>query len=176
MGGSGKVVSGLRRVSKKDNKTAATASTTSLPSSEQSELPRTSICASPFDRLCILISKWTFIPDVHQAIDIKIRDLPVQAFDQIPVTFPEYNDYVVAWEPLLFEEIKANLLSNFCPKARTNIKSRPFQFSLAERRDKHSVLQTIETQFLSHSSDRYINCEIHLKLCSVYILIPLSLV
>jgi hypothetical protein len=138
-----KVVVGLRRPTLKKVKEKLV-----------SETPRLTggiVCSSPFERLCELLAKWDFVPDACQAVTTKIKDMPVQFFDQIPTIFPSFANYIDTWEPLLFDEIKANVLSNFSSKIRGNIKSKPFQFSLAEEQSKQSYLQILETQFTTNS-------------------------
>jgi hypothetical protein len=131
-----KVVTGLRR-----------------PTLKKVETPRLTgmICSSPFERLCELLAKWDFIPDARQAVTTKSKDMPVQFFDHVPTIFPSFATYIETWEPLLFDEIKANVLSNFSSKIRSSLKSKPFQFSLAEEQSKQSCLQILETQFTSNS-------------------------
>ncbi len=137
-----KAVTGLRRPAIKKEK-------------EKTETARISsngvVCTSPFERLCELLAKWDFLPDACRAVTTKSKDMPVQFFEQIPTMFPSFRKYIDTWEPLLFDEIKSNLLNNFSSRVRNNIRSKQFQFSLAEDQSKSNYLQILETQFGTNS-------------------------
>jgi hypothetical protein len=68
----------------------------------------TQMCANPLDRLCELIVDWRILEDVSK--DRKARNS--STFSDLPKCYIDYQYYLTSWEPLLIEEIKANILSN----------------------------------------------------------------
>jgi hypothetical protein len=98
-GGSMRVASGLRPKVRNAQKKDQTG-----PKLAQA----TQICANPLDRLCELILDWRILEDVSK--DRQARNS--STFSDLPKCYSNFQYYLTSWEPLLIEEIKANILSN----------------------------------------------------------------
>lgn len=111
-------------------------------------------CSNPLERLCEKLLDWNFYEHCCLAATTKTKDMPVQPFHHIPTVFQSFNEYISIWEPLVFDEIRANVLNNFAVRLK-RVRSKEFQFSFSENRLKESNLMTIETQFLSSAKGGY---------------------
>jgi hypothetical protein len=67
------------------------------------------VCANPLDRLCELLLDWRILDDVGRKLDFRSE---VTAFPNLQNSFPCYQEYLSSWEPLLIDEMKANILTN----------------------------------------------------------------
>lgn len=110
------------------------------------------VCSNPLQRLVEKLLDWNFYDQCCLAAKTKTKDMPVKPFLHVPTVFQSYNEYIDVWEPLVFDEIRANVLNNFAVRLKT-LRSKEFQFSLSENKFKDSNLMTIETQFLPSSKN-----------------------
>lgn len=78
-------------------------------------LKRTNIpvCANPLERLCELLLPWQLLNSLSE-FNLQ-KNLIDECEEQsiLPIGFESFQHYVAVWEPLLIEEIKASILSNF---------------------------------------------------------------
>lgn len=105
------------------------------------------VCNNPLERLCEKLLDWNFYEQCCLAATTKTKDMPVKPFHNVPTVFESYNEYIEVWEPLVFDEIRANVLNNFAARLK-RVRSKEFQFSVSENKLKESNLMTLETQFL----------------------------
>ncbi len=106
-----RVVSGLRPKSKKTDSTAPKPT----PSVGKS-LRATSV--NPLDRLCDLLLPWNMLDQYAQEKKRSKGVCNTPKDHLIPDSFKTAEDYVSVWEPLVVDEIKANILSNLSANLR----------------------------------------------------------
>jgi len=72
------------------------------------------VCANPLERLCQQLLPWQILDSLSELQSQKnILEDHDEVQSSLPIVFESYLHYVVVWEPLLIEEIKASILSNF---------------------------------------------------------------
>lgn len=102
------------------------------------------ICANPLDRLCDLLLDWDVMADLAKpptgkpSADENSALEPVG--EQLPAFFSCFHEYISRWEPLVIEEMKENVLSNFRSKTIQGVKKGYLQFSCTDVLP-HAVLE-----------------------------------
>jgi hypothetical protein len=83
------------------------------------------LCSNPLHRLCDKLSDFNIVDVlVERATErdgepAKTSSKPPSLATPLPITFPSFRDYVLAWEPLLLDEIRENTLSTVVGKLPT---------------------------------------------------------
>jgi hypothetical protein len=78
---------------------------------------------SVLERMCRLVLTWPFLEDLDIAMakTDKLGVIEMNEQEKIPLVFKSYSQYLSCWEPLLIQEIKANLISNFSAKVKSKL-------------------------------------------------------
>eukprot|EP01038_Epipyxis_sp_PR26KG_P004254 gene4254-6033_t len=92
------------------------------------------MCSNPQERLCELLSTWKILISDNKQLQ------------SIPLKFQSLKEYISIWEPLLLDEIKANIKSNFLAKSTAQMQSFPLIFSVTDA-SSNSNLCTFESTF-----------------------------
>lgn len=113
-------------------------STSVPPMKENANLKR--ICANPLDRLCEILLDWDFGAAITASLNKPSngRDSPPNALDhpefvKLPLTFNNFHQYIMMWEPLMIEELRENVISNYKTKPLNEIKKGFLQFKSSDR-------------------------------------------
>jgi hypothetical protein len=114
-----------RRPKQKDGTTGQIHTSASL--STMASVKR--ICANPLDRLCELLLDWE-ISSFSAAKNSE--DVPPE-FAKLPLNFQHFHEYVTLWEPLMIEEMKENVKSNYRTKPARELKKGHFSFKSSDR-------------------------------------------
>ncbi len=93
--------------------------------------------ANPLDRLCELLLPWNLLESLKFAND-SLQDKRV--IKKIPTRFESHDEYYNIWEPVLVEEIKANIMSHVPQISRTNVKAGTLYVGPGEGSDSSSAL------------------------------------
>lgn len=96
--------------------------------------PTVPICNNPLERLAGKLSSW-------RLVDNLIKDQPSKDFDVIPDRFEDFSAYLTAWEPLLLEELKANILSNVSALRDTTSNAGPVNVVQLDMDGKSSLVR-----------------------------------
>lgn len=96
------VISGLRPKRKVDSVDNCPNQKNNLKQQHISLL-NTPIVSNPLDRLCESLLSWEILNEIKNPIN--------KQYDQVPLCFRDYSQYLKTWEPLLMEEIKSSILS-----------------------------------------------------------------
>jgi hypothetical protein len=75
---------------------------------------RTVLCSNPLEKMCGHLVCWSLLEDLKESNGQRSGG-PVQeevSLPRLPISFSTCREYIESWEPLLVEEIKANILSN----------------------------------------------------------------
>lgn len=113
-----KVFSGLRpkiRIGKKNEYSADSKSLVSNQNradGSSSNGSSSMLCSNPLERLCELLLDWRILDDISSGRNTRTDNNTGSTFNLLPNSFLTCQEYVTAWEPLLIEEIKANVVSN----------------------------------------------------------------
>ena len=67
--------------------------------------------ANSQDRFCELLLPWRMLHEFSESQQSQRRS-GSDGSDSVPLCFESYDDYILAWEPLLMEEIKGGILSS----------------------------------------------------------------
>jgi DNA-binding Xre family transcriptional regulator len=87
------------------------------------------ICANPLDRMCELLLDWEIS---SFAASKNSEDVPPE-FAKLPLNFQHFHEYVTLWEPLMIEEMKENVKSNYRTKSAKELKKGHFSFKSSDR-------------------------------------------
>jgi len=136
-----RVISGLRPKKKPSSSAADAGVVTKRSHSGAAEpfIPRAyQLCHNPLERLCELLANWRVLHDLafvrrgststatvtlaendgeevgsmHQKRAASSSSRNVAELVPIPISFPNYRNYIEIWEPVLITELQANVLSN----------------------------------------------------------------
>ena len=103
------------------------------------------VCANPLDRLSELLLDWEFEKSFLSESDrgnsrnkssiasaANLLESPSAwsrpEFVKLPLTFQSFQEYISLWEPLMIEEMRENILSNYKTKSANEISKGCFQF------------------------------------------------
>jgi hypothetical protein len=111
------------------------------------------ICSNPLDRLCEILLDWDFPASMLATMKSKNGGTEVHGtfdnlyfnengFIKLPLTFQNFYEYITMWEPLIIEEMKENVLSNYKTKPLSVIRRGCIQFKSADRLPH--VMHTVE--------------------------------
>ena len=93
--------------------------------------------ANPLDRLCELILPWNLLEAVKVSND-SLHDR--RMIRKIPTRFESHEEYYNIWEPILLEEIKANIITHVPQISRNNVKAGTLHIGPGEGTDSSSSL------------------------------------
>lgn len=119
-----KVTSGLRRKKTDAQIVDLTSGHVSHESTRPAPVPTAAgnsrkYSVNPQDRICELLLPWRLVDD-HARSQSRDRQQSGNQHSRIPLNFPDYDDYIETWEPLLVEEIECSILKGLPENTKSN--------------------------------------------------------
>jgi hypothetical protein len=119
------------------------------------------ICSNPLDRLCEILLDWDFPTSMLATMKSKNGGTETNVaydnlyfnengFIKLPLTFQNFYEYITMWEPLIIEEMKENVISNYKTKPLHEIKRGYLQFKSIDRLPH--VMHTVDAVVIPSSN------------------------
>lgn len=99
------------------------------------------VCANPLDRLCLLFLEWNFAEENDENI----------VFNEVPLLFQSFREYVSIWEPLMIHEFRASVSAN-CQSS--SISSFNFKIFVHNEQEVNNPLLFIQLQIKSSNTEK----------------------
>lgn len=89
------------------------------------------LCSNPLDRLCEMLLDWDI--SAFRLSKRNEEEIIRPEYAKLPLIFQNFHEYITLWEPLMIEEMRENVKSNYRTKPSREIKKGTIQFKSADR-------------------------------------------